>query len=97
MRRRRKSSKIVEGRPKKPLGESRRKSCARKRRKKRNYVELRKNRRPRGQRSAKNGSEIRLLSEKPRRERGRSASDRIRLNSNGFARNENAARKSKQS
>ena len=97
MRRRRKSSKIVEGRPKKPLGESRRKSCARKRRKKRNYVELRKNRRPRGLKSAKNGSEIRFKSERPRRGRERSASGRTRLNSNGFARNENAAQRNKQS
>lgn len=80
-----------------PQGESKRKSCARKHRKKRSCVGLRRNRRPRGPKSAKNGSEIKYLSEKLRKERGRSAKDRIRLSSNGFARSENANRKSKQS
>ena len=95
MKRRRKSSKSVVDKPKKLQEESKRKSCARKLRKKRNCVEPRKSRRLRGPKSAKNGSEINLNKEKQRKEREKNAKDRIRLNSSGFAQNESADRKSK--
>ena len=97
MKRRRKSSKSVADKPKKLQEESKRKSCARKLRKKRNCVELRKSRRLRGPKSAKNGSEINLNKEKLRKEREKNAKDRIRLNSSGFAQNESADRRSRQS
>ena len=96
MKRRRRSSKTVEGKQKKLQGKSKRKSCARKHRKKRNCVGPRRNKRQRGLKSAKNGSEIKFFNERPRKERGRNAKDRIRLSSNGFAKSENADRKSKQ-
>lgn len=95
MKRRRKSSKSVVDKLKKLQEESKRKSCARKHRKKRNYVELRKSRRLRGPKSAKNGSEINLNKEKPRKEREKNAKDRIRLNSSEFAQKESVDRKSK--
>ena len=95
MKKRRKSSKIVADKPKKLQEESKRKSCARKLRKKRNCVEPRKSRRSKGPKSAKNGSEINLNKEKLRKERERNEKDRIRLNSSGFAQNENANRKSR--
>ena len=95
MKRRRKSSKSVVDKQKKLQEESKRKSCARKLRKKRNCVGLRKSRRLRGPKSAKNGSEINLNKEKPRKEREKNAKDRIRLNSSGFAQKESADRRSK--
>ena len=97
MKRKRRSSKIVADKLKKPQGESKRKSCVRKHRKRRNCVESKKSRRLRELKSVKNGSEIKFLNEKLRKEREKSARDRIRLNSNGFARNEIEDRKNKQS
>ena len=97
MKRRRRSSKSAVDKPKKLQEESKRKSCARKLRKKRNCVEPRKSRRLKGPKSAKNGSEIKFLNEKLKREREKSVRDRIRLNLNEFAQKEIENRKNKQS
>ena len=97
MKRRKRSSKTAVDKPKKPQGESKRKSCARKHRKKRNCVELRKSRKLNGPKSAKNGSVIKYKSVRLRKERERNAKDRIRLNSNEFVLSVIAKQRSKQS
>ena len=97
MKRRRKSSKNVADKPKKPQEESKRKSCARKHKRKKNCVEQKKSRRQKGPKSAKNGSEINLNNEKLRKEREMSAKDKIRLNLKGSVQNEIANRRSKKS